>query len=433
MNNVYIEGKYPLSFREEDAKELGEHLRLRHSVELVGAKRVGIGNFLRFFLYREGVVEKYINHGESHLFVPVDLNDLVEIDLFAFWVLSFKRLADVAENSNISAEVKKKISDLFLDSIQSKDAFLTIESLRQALLELIRSDILPTIFFLHFDRLEPVVNRDFFANLVGLQTASANKLAYVFTSFRTLDEISPSVFSRKLLSVFSHPIYMEPAQEKDTKVIFETYEQKYNVKPSAEVEQEILKLSGGHVQYLQLSLIILNQRVKGQSIGTDELFEILVSDERISLQSEEIWESLTVAEKSVLEKAFRGVGVSREEKEGAAYLWKTGILSGDGKESKIFSVLFEDYLKRRSRVSAPVEKTDLTKKEKLMFEFLLANRDEVCERDSIIEHVWPEEAQELGVSDWTVDRLVARLRTKLKKQKSEYEIVTVKTRGFKLT
>ncbi|MBI2599147.1 helix-turn-helix domain-containing protein, partial [Candidatus Curtissbacteria bacterium] len=53
-------------------------------------------------------------------------------------------------------------------------------------------------------------------------------------------------------------------------------------------------------------------------------------------------------------------------------------------------------------------------------------------REEIIEHVWPE-VEELGVSDWTIDRLVARLRMKLKNQKSKYQIVTVKTRGYKLT
>jgi DNA-binding response OmpR family regulator len=45
--------------------------------------------------------------------------------------------------------------------------------------------------------------------------------------------------------------------------------------------------------------------------------------------------------------------------------------------------------------------------------------------------VWPE-YEEFGVSDWTIDRLIARLRAKLKQQQSTYTIVTVKTRGYKL-
>ncbi|MBI2012722.1 helix-turn-helix domain-containing protein [Candidatus Curtissbacteria bacterium] len=74
---------------------------------------------------------------------------------------------------------------------------------------------------------------------------------------------------------------------------------------------------------------------------------------------------------------------------------------------------------------------ELTKKENLLFNLLKEELDKICEREKIIETVWPE-SEELGVSDWTIDRLVARLREKLKRQKSKFSVVTVKTRGYKL-
>jgi len=121
MDPKYIEAKYPLTFRQEDAQKLGEHLRLRSSVELVGVKRVGISNFLRFFLFHGGVISKYINHGEKHLFIPVDLNNLFEIDLFPFWILTFKRFVDRVEKfEGISPKIKKDVSVAFLESIQSR-------------------------------------------------------------------------------------------------------------------------------------------------------------------------------------------------------------------------------------------------------------------------------------------------------------------------
>src|SRR3954467_8509647 len=105
-----IESAYPLSFRQEDAKALGEHLHHRHPVDLIGMKRVGISNFLRYFLYHDGVKEKFISNEEQHLFIPVDLNDLVERELYAFWTLTFKRVIDVVEDSELSQELKEKIS-----------------------------------------------------------------------------------------------------------------------------------------------------------------------------------------------------------------------------------------------------------------------------------------------------------------------------------
>jgi DNA-binding winged helix-turn-helix (wHTH) protein len=77
------------------------------------------------------------------------------------------------------------------------------------------------------------------------------------------------------------------------------------------------------------------------------------------------------------------------------------------------------------------ESVEFSKKELHLYSLLLENKDEICERDTIIHSVWPE-YEEMGVSDWTIDRLVARLRQKLTAQKSPYSVVTVKTRGYKL-
>ena len=63
--------------------------------------------------------------------------------------------------------------------------------------------------------------------------------------------------------------------------------------------------------------------------------------------------------------------------------------------------------------------------------FLKLHKDNICEREKIIEAVWPE-VEAFGVSDWAIDRLAARVRQKMKLQKNSFEIQTVKTRGYKL-
>ena len=74
---------------------------------------------------------------------------------------------------------------------------------------------------------------------------------------------------------------------------------------------------------------------------------------------------------------------------------------------------------------------ELSKKENLLFNFLKSRIGVICEREEIIQAVWPE-VEEFGVSDWAIDRLVARLRVKLKSQNAKFEIQTVKTRGYKM-
>ena len=419
------EASYPLEFREKDAATLGLHIKNRHSVVLVGMKRVGISNFLRFFLNKDGVKEKYIADKKYHLFIPIDLNDLVERELFPFWVLTLKRIEDSVISSQVSEKTKRYIEALFLDSIQSQDLFLTIDSIRKSLSILVDEGITPTIFFLRFDRMKDVVTPEFFANLQGLIDACHQNLSYVFTSVRSLEFLSPSVFTKASVSVFARTMHIGPGTKKDSEIIFEETCKKYGLKFDKNDRAKVLGIVDGYTQYLQFALSYLHEN-DGKKI--DEHIESdLFLDERIALQSEELWESLTEEEKETLLKVVEGKSVPVDEVERSSYLHNTGIISDSG----IFSVLFLRYIEQKSKASKENIKHEYSKKEHMLLKVLEENRGALCEREAIIESVWPE-AESYGVSDWAVDRLVARLRSKLKLSKSDYEIVTVKTRGYKL-
>lgn len=430
MKHTVIEANYPITFRQKDAEKLGQQLKNRHSVVLIGMKRVGISNFLRFFHNHKDIVKTYIRDGNNHLFVPVDLNDLVERELFPFWALTLKRIVDTVERSVLANEVKKNIEALFLDSIQSKDLFLLIDNVRRSLIKIVEHNMLPTIFLLRFDRMKDVATPEFFANLQGLKDATHHKLSYVFTSFRSLDSLSPSVFTKSSLSMFSHDMYMKPATREDTKIVYATYKKRYKLQLTRSAEEGLFTIVDGYIQYLQLALIALHE--KHAAVKTkDELYSYLLGDERTSLQSEELWESLNPEEQEILLKVIHGQKIHDGENERGRYLIDTGLLiEGNGKQ--IFSPLFLSYVdKKKEDREDPTSSVEFSKKEYALFTFLKEHEDEVCERERIIEAVWPQE-QTLGVSDWAIDRLVARVRNKLKLQKAHYEIQTVKTRGYKL-
>jgi hypothetical protein len=418
------EAKYPLTFRKKDAATLGSYIKNRNNVVLVGMKRVGISNFLRFFLNRKGIKEEYIKDKKKHLFIPIDLNDLIERELYPFWVLTLKRIEDAIEKTEISQETKKYVEELFLDSIQSQDLFLTIDSIRKSLERLVEEDITPTIFFLRFDRMQEVVTPEFFANFQGLVDACHKNLSFVFTSVRSLEFLSPTVFTKASVSVFARTMHIEPANSKDAGIMFDELSKKYQFSYPQNVKEQILSIVDGYAQYLQFALSYLHEK-KGDKVSA-KLVDELFSDERIALQSEELWESLTEEEKEILLKYLHGNTISLDEKERGRYLWDAGFIE----EKRIFSVLFLKYLEQKS-TSMDSSKKELSKKENLLLKILEENKGALCERETIIEYVWPE-AESYGVSDWAVDRLIARLRGKLKLAKSDYEIVTVKTRGYKL-
>ncbi|MBI4080875.1 MAG: helix-turn-helix domain-containing protein [Candidatus Levybacteria bacterium] len=433
MDTSVIETSYPLTFRKADAVRLGEHVLHRHSVDLVGMKRVGISNFLRFFLYHKDVVNTYIGKGQKHLFIPVDLNDLIEREMYPFWALTLKRIVDVVNYSDLPGVDKKRIESLFLNSIQTHDLFLLIDGVRQALVSILATDVYPTIFFLRFDRVKDAVNQQFFDNLQGLKDATHQKLAYVFTNYRTLDYLSPAVFTKASLSVFSHLMYMKPAKEQDMRVIYQTFADRYSVHLPDETIKDLIEMAHGHVQYLQLALIILNEKKDSMPKTKNELFSLISKDERVTLQSEELWESLMKEEKEILLKTSKGNALAEQDRQRGVYLFETGFILDENGAHRIFNPIFEHYLKHREeKGTGSSAVVHFSKKEHLLMTVLEQHKDAICEREEIVDAVWPE-YRELGVSDWAIDRLVARVRAKLKQQKNNLEIVTIRTRGYKLT
>jgi hypothetical protein len=431
MNASILEASYPISFQEKEAEKLGEYLRQRQCVNLIGMKRVGISNFLRFFLNHKDIIPTYISKSEKHLFIPVDLNDLIEQEIYPFWTLTLKRIVDVSDQSDLPDEVKAKINDLFVRSIQFQDLFLVIDSIRHALVLIGQNGMAPTIFFLRFDRLKDKFNPSFFDNLQGLRDATSGNLAYVFTSYRSLSSIFPG--ARTNLSVFSQTMYAKPANEQDMKVVYEAYRQRYKITLKPAAEKAFFSTIGGYMQYLQLGLIHLNEMKKTDLASQEEMLETLLSDERITLQSEELWESLSADEQMVLVRIVKSEDIDAEDYEKGKYLWDTGFLQGKNDDPELFSPLFKEYINQLDHEETKKKKTaHLTRKEHLLFTLLKEQMGEIVERESIVEVVWPE-SQEFGVSDWAIDRLVARVRLKLREQDDPYEIQTIRTRGYKLT
>jgi DNA-binding winged helix-turn-helix (wHTH) protein len=181
-----------------------------------------------------------------------------------------------------------------------------------------------------------------------------------------------------------------------------------------------------------LALIFLHD--KKETVKTkEELFEGLKKDERINFQSEELWESLDKDAQDVLRKITDSEKILPEDKKKSVYLWNTGFIKTSGVNNYIFSKLFENFVKQKGKDENTKEvNNEFSKKENILFNYLLDNKDMICEREQIIEIIWPQE-EELGVSDWAIDKLVARVRNKLKLQKNNFEIQTIKTRGYKLT
>ncbi len=419
-----IETTYPITFRKREAEQLGKYIAQQKSVVLIGMKRVGISNFLRFFINHPEISSTYIQSDQPQIFIQVDLNDLIERNLSAFWTLLLTRTVDAVENSSLPEVDKKACRKLFVQSIQLKDHFFTVESVRKVLDLIVSSGMYPTIFLIRFDRLADVFTEDFFGNLLGLRDSVKTRLSYIFTSHRPLPVLSPTIFKKQYLTTFVKDMYLPMATDEDMNNIAQTLMDQYHVTVQPDMRRELMRLSGGYVQYLQLLLIRLHEDKTVLDISTFE--SQMAHDEQITLQSEEIFDSLSKTEKDVVQSVVAKRLLDPNVKESASYVWNTGIVI---KDDAVFSPLFSSFL--RSMSQDEVQSHEFTKKEHLLFSYLLSQEGQLCEREKIVDVVWAD-GHDMGVSDWAVDRLIARLRSKLKAQHSPYQIETVVTRGYKL-
>ncbi len=418
----YVEADYPLNFREDVSSVLGEYIKYRSSVELVGINRVGIGNFLRFFLSNKDVKNEYVGSDKKHCFVYVDLQELIEVSSLAFWRLVFKRIVDaVSKEKMLSEEVMDKISKIFISSIQVDDVFLTYDFVRQGISILAHEEINVTIFLVRFDRLLDIISEELFSNMESLTRSSGETLSFVLTTYRNLEEIAPNFDGDSNFYKYLNRLYINPCDYFDSKVVVSYLIKKYEIDMSADVIKRLIFLSGGHVNYIYIIFFILSQN-KDLKDKYDKLYKKITDDERILDQSNEILENLTKEDKDKLYSMF-SQGKSNTDVDG--YLYRTGLY----RNKDIFSGLMSNYLNKKKELEKKEQDAIFTNKENLLFEILERNINKLCSREDIIEYVWSE-CSGLGVSDWTIDSLVRRLRLKLKMQNSKLTIKTVRTRGF---
>ena len=419
-----IEANYPITFRRPYATKLGQYLMENQSVALIGIKRVGIANFLRFFLHHPDIKKSYLKD-KPHFFIEVSLQDLVTISEYAFWKLMAKRLVDTILDSNLPDVSKKRAKQAFTEILQLEDPMVTLDNIKQMLQEIVNSGLIPSIFIVNFDRLKPIFTAELFNNLEGIRYATHDRLSFVITAYRPLTQLTPPGLPASSLKLFARELYIPPIIDPCAYTIFETYQKRFQVDLSDELKKQLVKLCGGHVQYLQLAVTLL-KNLDAPPKNSEDLFTLLTQSEEMTLQSEEIFNSLSTEDQKLLTAIVKQKNPNRSLLKQHRYLLETKLIT---ESMQLNNPILAHYID--STLHTKTQKPDLTKKENTLFQLLLKHKDEVVERDHITEVVWPDQI-EIGVSDWAIDRLIARLRKKLSDRRSKFQIETVVTRGYKL-
>ena len=124
--------------------------------------------------------------------------------------------------------------------------------------------------------------------------------------------------------------------------ILDSLKKKYQLQLGKPMEELLLSAASGNVQYLHLSLILLKE--KGENVDPVDFLKLLSTDERIRLQSEELFESLSEGEKDTLLLIMQKQAVTDMQKQQAEYLFQSGLVKEERGNFVVFSELFIQYL-----------------------------------------------------------------------------------------
>jgi len=435
-NEHIIESHYPISFRKKDTEALTQTIKRHESVCLVAMKKVGISTFVRHYFYNNELKkQQFGDDTDRYLFIYCDCNDLLEVTDRAFWILLLTRCAEGLAGSCANQKVKKEGDKLFLRALSAKDSFIYFDSLRK-IAELIsaNTDLYVTFFLLRFDRLQPIFDKNIGNNLYALIDKVKGRLSYITTSVRPLNEIAPNTFSQNL-PIFVRSQYIAPASLRDMKSIqnYLNLVPTYCPKLTGTLQKTIIEIGSGHITISRIIVIVISEW-NDIPEKKSEIMHKLLRDERINMACEEIWENLIHEERYLIQDILTKKRPQIPATE--SFLLKSGVLIVNNGIVSLFSPLFKQWVAKKIESFTSNGIHDLTKKEELLLNLLQSKNIEICRREEIIEQVWPEyqNSEDLAVSDWAIDRLVSRLRKKIKMIDTyqSWRIVTLRSRGYRL-
>lgn len=266
--------------------------------------------------------------------------------------------------------------------------------------------------------------------LLKLEASDPN-LSLLF--FSETDLTNPSVSRNfSLTSLFSRVFYYPLYDKKDSLDFIKYLCQKWAVKIKDSVKNKIVDFCGGHFW-------LVKEAVRQLKDNPTEKVEKILKSEPMDFRLSQIYLSFLPSEKEVLKKIIAGEKITNEiEKHSLNYLTKIGVV----KKNQLKIPLLENYLRKflpkkiisfdNNHFSANGIIIDhlFSRKEKRALKTLLLKQNQTVSREEMAKALWPIKTEEF-YSDWAIDRIIARLREKIKQLGiSKKTIKTIRSQGF---
>lgn len=233
-------------------------------------------------------------------------------------------------------------------------------------------------------------------------------------------------------NIIMYPLY----DRSDSKQFIKYYINLWNFHIPKELVEKIIDICGG---YLWLIHQVLRNLRNNPAISLDQA----LSNSLVVKKTDVIWGKLTSEERNILRKIYFGTLLEKDTlTHEYLYLKSIRLIQENGKKCQLGIPVLSFSIEKENKLAAVSFRDDhifvdtkditlqLTKKERAFFSSLLFARKRVVSRDIVAKVIWGNLWEE-KYSDWAIDRLVHRLRNRLKKLGIDEKLLkTVKKKGF---
>lgn len=247
-----------------------------------------------------------------------------------------------------------------------------------------------------------------------------------------IDLTHPEVAKHLKTSIFGNIIYFPLYSFEDSKLFIKVLEKEWKISLSEDQIEKIVVNCGGYFWLVKQVVRVLRENPEIKVSDT-------VNNNRVKLTLEQFYESLFPSERTVLQSIILGRKIENDvEKHSLTYLEKIGLVEN----YKIRIPFLENYIRTfLPHISAEIRDNHIyinfvnvdshfSQKEKRVFKTLIKNKSKLVTRDELAKSIWPVNTDEF-YSDWAVDRILARLRQKIKLLGFSKDIIkTERNKGY---
>ena len=346
-------------------EEIADLISKRESIQLVGVSGLGSSLVVKALSQNVAIQKKHFS-AKKYAFLRLDGTMLLERNTLNLSRI-FLTTLNSSEIPNDPIAVYNRIEDEITTLCRDNFLVLIIDHLRE----------------LDFENLKP-----FFLNLYQLYRRFEPKISFIFVTAAPLTSSSDLANFDMLGQLMLQNIIFTPIFNKSDAFWF--IDEKLNqihFKLGISEREKIFKLSGGFPRTIKR---LVESVGRGYKLSELELNPSV--DSVLAFHLSEMSENRDLPPIPILEIYLR--------------------LKNTRQNSEVFGEVITKWL---------------TRNEEKVFQYLLANKGKIVERNNIIEEVWGDGG--IGISDHAYDQIIHRLRGKLLTATPKVEIETIRGRG----